>query len=569
MTKNILLFILLIFIPWCFAYTVTQADPRPNVLLITLDTTRSDHLSCYGYERKTTPNIDNFAEESVFFKNALSVIPLTGPSHLSIMTGLHPGSHQVFANAVPVSKKFATMAEILRKDGYETGAFVSVWLVNPSIGFDQGFDFFSGIKELKEQGADDSDMPNERRRISRPRGREAIRSGDETVDIALNWLEKNRGRKFFAWVHLYDPHSPYAPPDEYGKIYNPDYQAYLNSIRNPDFEREAFADHPDPVNPGGNKPADRPQKSLSRLFENLLGIESEYKLPGRYTPELVNQMIAAYDAEILFMDEQVERIFRFLIENGIYENTIIIIAGDHGEILYENKNYFGHHKYLYNGSLNIPLIMKFPDVAPKTVEETITNVDILPTLLDSLEITNKMEMDGISFFPLISENIRISTPDHRIYVTHSGKLRAPTKSGKKPVPAIARKIRRNVNTVKIKRKIITAVLRVYRRFYGKRRWQIDRHFTRFAVVKGDWKLIKSRMSSKKKDIEYELYNISNDPGELHDLSSEEEDIVSELKLLLKKYIKQKRKPIIPEQLLEKSEDEKKEELKSLKSLGYM
>ncbi len=77
------------------------------------------------------------------------------------------------------------------------------------------------------------------------------------------------------------------------------------------------------------------------------------------------------------------------------------------------------------------------------------------------------------------------------------------------------------------------------------------------------------MSSKKKDIEYELYNISNDPGELHDLSSEEEDIVSELKLLLKKYIKQKRKPIIPEQLLEKSEDEKKEELKSLKSLGYM
>ncbi|HEB29553.1 MAG TPA: hypothetical protein ENI15_01590, partial [Spirochaetes bacterium] len=107
---------------------VTQAGPRPNVLLITLDTTRSDHLSCYGYVRKTTPNIDRLAEDSVLFKNAVSVIPLTGPSHLSIMTGLHPGSHQVFANAVPVSKKFATMAEILRKDGYETGAFVSVWL---------------------------------------------------------------------------------------------------------------------------------------------------------------------------------------------------------------------------------------------------------------------------------------------------------------------------------------------------------------------------------------------------------------------------------------------------------
>ena len=146
MIKNKLSILLWMLVLWGTSYTVTTAEQNPNVLFITLDTTRADHLSCYGYGRKTTPNIDRLAEDSVLFKNAVTVIPLTGPSHLTMFTGLHPGSHQVFANAVPVSNKFATMAEILGKEGYETGAFVSVWLVNPSIGFDQGFDFFSGIK---------------------------------------------------------------------------------------------------------------------------------------------------------------------------------------------------------------------------------------------------------------------------------------------------------------------------------------------------------------------------------------------------------------------------------------
>jgi arylsulfatase A-like enzyme len=486
-----------------------------------------------------------------------------------MMTGLHPGSHQVFANAVLVSNKFATMAEILRKEGYETGAFVSVWLVNPSIGFDQGFNFFSGIKEIKDRNTEDTEVGNERNRIGRPRGREAIRSGDKTVDIALDWLEKNRDRKFFAWVHLYDPHSPYAPPEEYGSEYNPDYREYLNFIRNPEFDREAFADHPDPVYKDSIKTPNKPKKRLSRLFQDLLGLKSEFRFPRRYTPELVDQMIAAYDAEILFVDEQVERILRFLIENELYENTIIIIAGDHGEILHENKDYFGHHKYLYNGSLVIPMIMKFPNVAPNTVEETITNVDILPTLLDSIEVENKMEMDGISFFPLIGGNIEIETPDYWISATHSGDLRPRTKPERKSPPRFVRVIRRNINTVKIKRWAIIASRRVYWRFFGKRRWQIDRHFTKFAIVKGDWKLIRSRMTLNRRDIEYELYNISNDPVEQQDLILKEEEVAEELKLLLKKYIKQKRKPIIPEQLLEKTDKEKREEIKNLKSLGYM
>jgi arylsulfatase A-like enzyme len=545
------------------------ADPRPNVLFITLDTTRADHLSCYGYKRRTTPNIDRLVEDSVLFENAVTVIPLTGPSHLSMMTGLHPGTHQVFANAVPVSKNFATMAEILRKDGYETAAFVSVWLVNPSIGFGQGFDYFSGIKEIRDKNSKDSEVRDERPRTQRPRGREAIRRGDKTVDAALEWFEKNKEKQFFAWVHLYDPHSPYAPPEDYGKKYNPHYEEYLSAIRNPDFDREAYADHPDPAQAFSGRPPARQKKSLSKLFEDLLGIESEFRLPERYPPGFAEQMIAAYDAEILFMDEQVERVFRFLKENDLYDNTIIIISGDHGEILHEKKNYFGHHKYLYNGSLNIPIIMKFPGIAPKEEEEIITNVDILPTLLEGLEIKNKMEMDGMSYFPLLSENVRIETPDYWISATHSGALPPRSKKRDKPAPVFVRRMKRNLNTVKIKRVLTFAFMRVYMEVYGKRRWQIDRHFTKFAVVKGDWKLIRSKMTMNKRDIQYELYNISVDPTEQHDLLNEEGEVAAELKLLLKKYIKQKRKPIIPEQMLGKPDREKREQLKSLKSLGYM
>ncbi|UCB45517.1 MAG: sulfatase [Spirochaetota bacterium] len=555
MKRTIILTLCVICILSITAYTTVRADGSPNILLITIDTIRSDHLSCYGYERETTPNIDRFAEESLLFTNAVSVIPLTTPSHASIMTGLHPGTHQVYRNSYPVSRQFAMMAEIMRKAGYTTGGFVSTRIIESRIGFGQGFDFFSDVNppEVADARQDNS------KRAKRPK-REMERRGDITTDIALYWLEENIDKKFFAWLHLYDPHLPYTPPDEYGFMYNTEYHAYLEKIRNPRFQREAFADQIDPAVSTEGLPAVRRSKpGLITFFERLMQVDKEFLTPRKYTPELVEEMISAYDGEIQFADEQVGRVLDLLAEKEIYDDTIIIVMGDHGEILFEKKKYFGHHRHLYQGSLMIPLIMKFPGIDKKRVDKPITNVDILPTLLSALDIENRMEMDGISYWSLIKKNSNIRVPEYQIFATYSGFPRQPRQEKKKANAVIS----------KVMRTIRVFYFKIKRRVVGKRIWRMETRFHKFAIIEGDWKLIRIKTSPRRKDIEYELYNIRNDPEEKLDLSDKEEEVFKKLSTILKKHIRQKRKPIIPEQLQERTEEEKREEIRTLKSLGYM
>ena len=522
---------------------------KPNVLLITIDTIRRDHLSCYGYGRETTPNIDRLAQESVLFSNSVSVIPLTTPSHATIMTGLHPATHQVFRNSYPVSERFAMMAEILRKGGYDTGGFVSVRIIESRIGFGQGFDFFSDVNPQQAQGTKGSTGEMERR-------------GDITTDIAIKWLNEHVYARFFAWVHLYDPHLPYIPPDEYGYVYNEDYPAYLEKIRNPAFRREAFADQHEPVGGEQKKPV-RKKPGLIEFFDRIAGLDREFLTPRRFTPDLVGQMRSAYDSEILFSDEQVGRILNLLKEKGVYDKTVIVVVGDHGEILHEKKEYFGHHRHLYEGSLIVPLIMKFPGIEQKRVNEPVTTVDILPTLLDAVGLENREKMDGVSYWPLLRSGADVEVPDHRIFATHCGIQRPRPEEKKIKYPALRKGAR------KIKAKIMIFSFKVKRKLIWKRRWDMDMHFHKFAIVRGDWKLIRIRTSFKKRDVEYELYNLADDPEENNNLSRQEEDVVKKLGSLLKKYIGQRRKPIVPEQLLERTEEQKKQDIKTLKSLGYM
>jgi arylsulfatase A-like enzyme len=344
-------------------------------------------------------------------------------------------------------------------------------------------------------------------------------------------------------------------------MYNPDYHSYLDKIRNPRFQREAFEDqHGFESGTGERKPAVRRSKpSLLNIIENLLDSDREFITPRKYTPELIKEMISAYDGEIRFADEQVERVFHLLKTKGVYDDTVIIVMGDHGEILHEKKGYFGHHRHLYQGSLKIPLIMKFPGISPGRVDKPITNVDILPTLLDALGIENKMKMEGISYWPLMKNGSSIIIPEYQIFATYSGFQRQPGQKANKAVSALR----------KIKRVIRIRYFKIRRRIFHNRRWIMEAHFHKFAIVEGDWKLIRIKTSPNRKDVIYELYNLKDDPGENHDLSSEQKDVVKELKKTLNKYIKQKRKPIIPEQLRERTEEDKKEEIRTLKSLGYM
>jgi len=530
-----------------------------NVLLITLDTTRPDHLGCYGYEKNTTPNIDRIAGEAIVFSSAYTSIPLTTPSHTSIMTGLNPDHHQVYRNSYPVHDRFTMMAEMLKREGFATGAFISVKLLSSRIGFGQGFDTFSEIKQEAER-----DRKGIRNAMNNMAGILQERKANETIDETITWLEQNMQKRFFTWVHLYDPHLSYTPPEKYGLLYNPAYESYLERIRNPIFRRMNSADlNGTDENDSGQKSRGtsvRPQKKgFADVLFRLIGLDrKEFMLPQNITPDLANDLIAAYNGEIRFADDQIERIFTLLKQGRVYDRTVIIIMADHGEILYEKEDYFGHHRYLYQGSLRIPLIIKIPGLGPKTLQQTADTIDVLPTLLDILGITPKVKFDGHSLLPAIKNGTAGSENRYRFYVTHSGDMRRT--SVRKKRSTFVRKIRRTMYRIRV---AINKIFKI------NKRWKLDEHYDKIAVIEDDWKLIRSRVPGKKHGATFELYNLTRDPGEVKNLVEEEPEIYKKLKRILDRYRKQKRFQTAPPLLEGLTPEEKREEIRTLRSLGYM
>ncbi len=181
----------------------------PNTILITLDTTRADRMGFMGSKRALTPNLDALARQSVVFTRAYSQAPLTPASHATILTGTYPQYHQVFTFPIPLAKNLPYMPDILKAHGYHTGAFVGSLALDPSWGvpgFERGFDTYDAGFTWENYSPKTRYQTNERR-------------GGEVVDRALAWLNKRPPGPFFLWVHLFDPHDPYDPPEPYKTRY--------------------------------------------------------------------------------------------------------------------------------------------------------------------------------------------------------------------------------------------------------------------------------------------------------------------------------------------------------------
>jgi arylsulfatase A-like enzyme/Tfp pilus assembly protein PilF len=179
---------------------------KPNVILMTLDTTRADHLACYGYPNIRTPNLDGIARRGVLFEQAATATPLTLPAHCTIMTGMYPTYHGVRINGnTALSDEQTTIAEVLKAQGYQTGAFIGAFVLDGRWGLKQGFDHYDDQFDLKKYKHLDLGE------IQRP--------GNLVTDAALAWLEDRKSAPFFAWIHYYDPHTPYAPPEPYATEY--------------------------------------------------------------------------------------------------------------------------------------------------------------------------------------------------------------------------------------------------------------------------------------------------------------------------------------------------------------
>lgn len=278
-----------------------KREPGPNVLLITLDTTRADHIGCYGYDRAQTPTLDRLAEEGVRFENAVCHTPLTLPSHATMFTGLLPPEHGLRINGEhALSDDVETLAERLKQRGYTTAAFPAAVVLDHKYNLDQGFDVYDDAIQYYDPAA---------------HGLRAYRPGDRVVDRFLEWFESKKDAPFFCWVHFFDPHKPYHSHEAlFGATYR-----------------------------------DQP-----------------------------------YDAEIAFMDRQIQRMMDALDTSGQADETIVLLVGDHGEGLGDHHELY-HGNTLYQSTLHVPLIVYgSPMNRSAAVIDDVFGLRYIPALIDTL-----------------------------------------------------------------------------------------------------------------------------------------------------------------------------------------
>ena len=288
-----------------------------NLLFITIDTVRRDHLGCYGMADAQTPTMDALAARGALFEHAVASQPSTLPSHCTMMTGLDVPSHGARTNGKFVlHERIVTLAEVLAERGYATAGFVATYVLDARFGIGQGFDTYHD--QIKPTGW-------------RPGQPIPSKSADIITDLSVSWLNEHlngpAAGRFFMWVHYFDAHLPYDPPDRFAAMF-----------------------------------PDRP-----------------------------------YDAEIAFIDSEMKRLLEFLDRRGLTEQTLIVLASDHGEGLGQHGEK-DHSRLIYDTTVRIPLIVSCPPFfdAPRRVDQvTVGTIDIMPTLLSLLGIDAALNMDGI------------------------------------------------------------------------------------------------------------------------------------------------------------------------------
>jgi arylsulfatase A-like enzyme len=358
------------------------AGRPPNILLVTIDTFRADHLHAAGYARKTTPVIDSLAAAGALFTQAISPAPQTAPSHASMLTGAYPPAHTVRSNGIfALPEEATTIAEILSESGNETGAFVGAFVLDRRFGFAQGFDAFGDSMHAASTAAGDA---GERAHVwygnvvvdgafERPAG--------AVTDEAIRWLEQLDGASpFFLWAHYYDPHAPYDPPDEHDIFPKHDSAATYAQWE----EQEGASPHDHAAEEEGEAGSkDVPSENGREVPSKESGSKEEREAPSKNggskdvrkargietaadsarRAALREDMIALYDGEIRYCDAQVGRLIDALRARGAW-NTLVIVTSDHGESLGESGYDFRHGWYLADNVLRVPLVITFPNVIP-------------------------------------------------------------------------------------------------------------------------------------------------------------------------------------------------------------
>ncbi len=333
---------------------------QPNLILISIDTLRPDHLGCYGYERPTSATIDSLAQRGVVFDHAFAQASWTLPSHMSMFTSMYPHTHQVEDQGASLAEGIATAAEALSESGYSTDGFVSWIFLSSRFGFDRGFDRYDEI------------VPG--RKIVDGRPKPFYPDVTTLVDsVLVNFVDAQptpgTESPFYLFLHIFDPHIDYDPPLEYAQIFDPSLEST---------ERGSF-----------------------QFLQNYIaGRTAEVpQLPDG----ALEQIRALYDGEIRHVDDQLSRLFGRLRAQGLLENTIVMLTSDHGEEFMEHGSIEGHQWTLYDEVLHVPLIICFPDGrgAGTRFDPIVQTIDVAPTLLDLAGIPSPETFEGRSLRPIL------------------------------------------------------------------------------------------------------------------------------------------------------------------------
>lgn len=327
---------LLLLAPGCGSghesYAAAQGS-APDIILISIDTLRRDHVGLYGYERDTTPNLDTLAEECVVFEEACATAAWTLSSHMTMLTGLYPGQHEVNSAKSALHESFPTLTQRLKERGYHTiGLYRPGWL-DPRYGFDRGFDTYVSHRLAHEAEAN---------------LREAL-------------TKREPDKPLFLFIHIFDVHcedlkhtegTMYAPPAPYDELFTTNAEETLAGL------------------------------DMFRLWCEPKGKDTLKII----TEEQRDTLIGLYDGGIRYVDDEIAGWIEELREKGLFDDAMFIVTADHGEGLAQRYARWGGHGDLHEEGLAVPLLIRFPGArwAGKRVPQRVSHVDLLPTVLDWL-----------------------------------------------------------------------------------------------------------------------------------------------------------------------------------------
>ncbi len=343
---RIIIPLFLIAVSACSPPVSAPTEPK-NLIILSIDTLRPDHLGLYGYSRPTSPHLDLFARSSVVFDQAVTVHVATAPAHATILTGEYPGGHGIQRNGMALRPEVPTLAGMLAEKGFATGAFVSGWTLQRHTGLDRGFEIY------------DDDLG--------PPRNGARRVGSETTAAAVAWLRAKVAaeKNFFLFVHLFEPHWPYDPPAR-------DALRFLPGV----YELTTVS-----------KPVH---------IDRLLSV-------NRLNPAEQQEYVARYDGEIVVADRLADRLLQELEKLGVAHNTVVVVLSDHGETLFEREWTMDHGTRPYDEQARVPLIIHVPGDpdAGERVPDQVSLLDVVPTVFDIFGLEPRKSLPGRSLLPLM------------------------------------------------------------------------------------------------------------------------------------------------------------------------